>query len=222
MAGERALPGLGLSAYFTDGSSGWGTTRSDDIRKTSALTQCRVISRTTSLPGSPTDGDMYIIPTGDTDAEEIAIRDNGAWVNFAAAEGWTAYVEDEDRFVTFMGTGWIEAYMLYDLGFFFASTFTNDETVARFVAVRPFTIPASTTGSEADAGAASTGDVSFSIQKGTTEFATCRFNISASGVFTQASAESFAIGDILRIRAPSASDTTLADVAMTLKGVLKE
>lgn len=112
MAGERTLPGLGLHGFWTLGSGGYRTQHSGNLRTLSALTQCRVISRTTSLPGSPTVGDMYIVPTGDANAEAIAIRDYDTddsteiWVYLTPSEGYFAWVEDDDEYVTFNGTVW--------------------------------------------------------------------------------------------------------------------
>lgn len=112
MAGERQLPGLDLYGFWTLGSNGYRTQHSGNLRILSALTQCRVISRTTSLPGSPTAGDMYIVPTGDANAEAIAIRDydtddtTAIWVYLTPAEGYLAYVEDDNEYVSFDGTNW--------------------------------------------------------------------------------------------------------------------
>lgn len=223
MAGERAFPGLGISGFYTDGSNGWADTLSPDLRMLSALVQPRAKSRVTALPGTPTAGDIYIVPSGAaSNPNEIAIWDNSTWVYFVPTEGYTMYVIDEDRFVTFLGTSWVEAYMLYDIGFFLADVMTDLELVAKFIAVRKFTIPAGAPGSKANAEVASTGDVSMSLKKNGTEFGTVRFNISATGAFSAASATSFAAGDILTVVAPATADATLADVALTLKGVLSE
>lgn len=106
MAGERALPGLGLRAYWTPGSNGWADEHDPDIRKVSVLLQCAVISRVTSLPGSPTDGDMYIVPVGDANANDIAARDNGAWVYFTPQEGFIVWDKAADEFVKWTGSAW--------------------------------------------------------------------------------------------------------------------
>lgn len=75
-------------------------------------------------PGSPTDGDVYVIgasPTGDwaDQPNKIAVRHNGAWifepsVNAggtpvaigAAHEGLTVYVRDQDLPLVWTGTAW--------------------------------------------------------------------------------------------------------------------
>lgn len=106
MAGERALPGLGIRAFHTPESDGWNETYDPDLRKLSALTQAAVISRSTSLPGSPTDGDIYIVPTADANGDDIAVRDNGEWIFFTPNEGFLVHVNDTDEYVKWTGTAW--------------------------------------------------------------------------------------------------------------------
>jgi len=106
MAGERTLPGLALTGFWDEGSNGWKDAMDANLRALSALVQLGVISRTTALPGSPSDGNIYIIPTGETDAGKVAVRDNGAWVNLTPAEGWTAWVADDDEAVVYDGSAW--------------------------------------------------------------------------------------------------------------------
>ena len=60
----------------------------------------------TALPGSPTDGDIYIVPTGETNGDDVAIRDNGAWVYLTPNDGWRAWVADTDSFVYWDGGRW--------------------------------------------------------------------------------------------------------------------
>jgi hypothetical protein len=105
---ERTLPGLGLTGFWDLGYNGWNTANDINLRLLSALVQPRVISRTTALPGSPTDGDIYIVPSdAGSNPNEIAIRDNGAWVYIVPAEGFTAYVADANENVQFNGTDWV-------------------------------------------------------------------------------------------------------------------
>ncbi|PZQ95185.1 MAG: hypothetical protein DI533_20250 [Cereibacter sphaeroides] len=106
MTGQRVLPGLGLSAYWTKGTGNWDVQHDPDTRKLSALVQCHAKSRT-ALPGSPVDGDIYIVPSAaGTNPNQIVIRDNGAWVYYAPQEGWLVWVDDEDNFVVWSGTAW--------------------------------------------------------------------------------------------------------------------
>lgn len=106
MAGERTLPGLGLTAFYTPGTHGWDLTLDPDLRLLSTLCQMSVLSRTTVLPGSPANGDIYIIKVGEPNEREIAIRDNGAWVRFVPGEGFLGWVKDDNEYVTYNGTAW--------------------------------------------------------------------------------------------------------------------
>lgn len=105
MASRTVAGALGLNSDWDLGDA-WKAGMDANLLKLSVLSMPIVLSRTTSLPGSPTEGQVYIIPTGDTDAEDIAVYDEAGWHNFTPAEGWMAYVADEDAFVRFDGTVW--------------------------------------------------------------------------------------------------------------------
>jgi hypothetical protein len=105
---QRTLPGIGLTGFWPLGYDGWNTENDVNLRLLSALVQARAISRTTALPGSPTDGDIYIVPDGaGSHPNEIAIRDNGAWVYVVPEEGFRFYVDDDNENIQFDGTDWI-------------------------------------------------------------------------------------------------------------------
>lgn len=69
---------------------------------------------TTAQPGSPTDGDCYLLtgsPTGaawSTQANKVAFYLNTAWVFRTPKEGWGAWVNDEDVFILYDGAAWGE------------------------------------------------------------------------------------------------------------------
>jgi hypothetical protein len=107
MAGERTLPGQGLTGYWTPGSDGWETGMDANIRKVSVLLHNKALSRTTALPGSPTDGDIHLVPAADvTNPNKIAARDNGAWVYFTPTTGTVVWSVEDDEFMYFDGSGW--------------------------------------------------------------------------------------------------------------------
>lgn len=73
----------------------------------------RIISRTTAAqPGSPSDGDAYLVPTGATgsgwsvNVGKIAIYYSGIWNYFTPAESWRGWVNDEDLFIRYDGSTW--------------------------------------------------------------------------------------------------------------------
>lgn len=77
--------------------------------------------------------------------------------------------------------------------------------------------PANMASSEADAGSASTGTAVISLQKNGVEFGTITFTSSAVGVIVSTAVD-FVPGDIFTLVAPSPSDATLADLALTFVG----
>lgn len=106
MAGERALPGLGLFGFWTLGSNGYKTQLDENLRKLSALVMPYVLSSVAAVPGSPTDGDIHRLTVA-PNLNSIAIRDNGAWVYLVPSEGWQIYDRGADQRLLFDGTNWI-------------------------------------------------------------------------------------------------------------------
>ena len=71
-----------------------------------------IISRSEGEEATPTEGDLYIVPTGidweaGTNQEKIATRGAAAWTYASAAVGDTYYVTDEGCYVTWNGTAWV-------------------------------------------------------------------------------------------------------------------
>lgn len=65
-------------------------------------------------PGSPADGDTYIVaaaPTGawTGHAKDIAYNDAGTWIFFTPSEGWRLDVADEDIVYRYSGAAWVTA-----------------------------------------------------------------------------------------------------------------
>ena len=107
MAGERTLPGLGLFGFWDYESDGWNEGTDENWRKLSALVHLAAGSRTAALPGSPSNGQIRIVPEGaSSNANAIAVRDNDAWVYLPPKTGMRAYIVDDDNFVYFNGTAW--------------------------------------------------------------------------------------------------------------------
>ncbi len=62
-------------------------------------------------PTTPTTGDRYIVAASPTGAwvgyaNNIAQWSGSAWTFYAPSEGWTCWVDDEDKTYTFNGTSW--------------------------------------------------------------------------------------------------------------------
>jgi len=71
---------------------------------------------TTAEPGSPAEGDSYVIPASATGTnwstytqDDIAQYIGGAWQNVTPVEGWRVWVDDEDLVSKYNGTDWVGA-----------------------------------------------------------------------------------------------------------------
>ena len=98
---------------------------------------------------------------------------------------------------------------------------SDNQTVLLFPVWRPFTVPVGGTGSVAKASVAATASTTFQIKKNGTAFGS--FVIAAggtTGTFTVSSATNFAIGDLLSVSGPATHDTTLANLAICIRGTL--
>lgn len=94
-------------------------------------------------------------------------------------------------------------------------------TVLRVACARAFKLPASLTGSVVRADVAATAPAQFTMKKNGAAIGSFSFAASAtSATFTFTQDVSFASGDVFTIDSPSTQDSTLADIAFTLKGEL--
>lgn len=109
---SRTLPGLGLEGFWNLGDP-YKTGMDTNLQRLSTLVQAGAISKDTALPGSPSAGDIYIVPSAaGSNANDIAIFDgtagSEAWVYITPAVGWRVYVADLGYDVRFTDTGWVQ------------------------------------------------------------------------------------------------------------------
>ena len=108
-------PRLSLS-YVAPSQAQKHVTVNETFRRLDALAQLAVRSRTvTAEPGAPAEGDAYILPSGANGAAwdnytqgNLAVFQDGAWVEIAALEGLRAWVSDDEELVVFDGAAWSE------------------------------------------------------------------------------------------------------------------
>jgi hypothetical protein len=104
----RTLPGAGLTGGWAVGASGWGSPMEANLRAVSAAMQLSVESATSALPGTPSDGSIYIVPSG-AEANKVAVRDAGAWVYLTPQIGWVAWVKDTEKFIHYdNASAWVD------------------------------------------------------------------------------------------------------------------
>jgi len=88
-------------------------THNEALRLLDGLVQLSVLDRDlSSPPGSPEDGDRYIVASGGTGDWagwdlDVALRTDGAWMRLPPRTGWRAWVEDEELLLVFDGSDWV-------------------------------------------------------------------------------------------------------------------
>ena len=87
-------------------------THNEALRILDGLVQLSVIDRDlTAPPGSPADGDRYIVASGATSDWagwdlNIALWTDGAWLRLPTRTGWRTWVEDEAVLLVWTGAAW--------------------------------------------------------------------------------------------------------------------
>lgn len=91
-------------------------THNEALRSLDGVVQLSVLDRDlTSPPGSPADGDRYIVASGATGAWagkdlNIAFRQDGAWKFLTPREGWRSWVEDEGVELIYDNSNWYQLF----------------------------------------------------------------------------------------------------------------
>ena len=105
---SRVLPGIGLKGFWALAEDGWKTDNDTNLLMASVLTQGRVLDHVSTTPGTPTNGQIYLFSsTHATQANKVAVYDNGAWVYFTPQSGWEFYDVAAAARRRFSGTAWI-------------------------------------------------------------------------------------------------------------------
>ncbi len=140
-----------------------------NVRANEAFAQLEAFAFSTSIkdrdltapPGSPANGDRYLIagsPTGawSGQAGKLTVYINGAWKFYTAREGMEMWVEDENKKFRYDGSAWQEVALVKVLTRSFSvlnpttsenlslGYFTNAATIRRIVAVARGTSPSRT------------------------------------------------------------------------------
>lgn len=105
-------PNLGVNYGWSVRESGWHTGMDANLKLLDAVLQLSVKSRAVATPpGSPANGDRYIVASSPTGAwagkaSQIAVRIEGAWTFVVPKIGWTCFIEDESVLSAYKSTGW--------------------------------------------------------------------------------------------------------------------
>ncbi len=87
-------------------------THNEALRILDGLVQLSVLDQDlTAPPGSPADGDRYIVGSGATDDWagwdlNVALWTDGAWLRLPPRTGWRTWVEDESLLLVWTGAAW--------------------------------------------------------------------------------------------------------------------
>ena len=90
-------------------------THNEALRVLDTLVQLAVLDRDlTAPPGSPVEGQRWIVKTGATGAwashvNAVAAWQDGAWQFSTPRIGWLAYVVDESALLAWNGSAWVSA-----------------------------------------------------------------------------------------------------------------
>lgn len=101
--------------YILAAQSQKHVTHNEALRALDAIVQLAVQDKDLSAPpGSPAEGDRYIVgasPSGAWagHATHVAAWQDGAWAFYVPVAGWLAWVDDESQSYLFSGGGWIAA-----------------------------------------------------------------------------------------------------------------
>ncbi|MEL6364131.1 MAG: DUF2793 domain-containing protein [Pseudomonadota bacterium] len=109
---SETSPNLALP-YIQPAQAQKHVTANESFRRLDALTQLAVLSRQIATPpGSPANGDRYIMPAGaagdwsSAGVGDVAAWQDGGWLFYPPEEGWRADVADEARTVVYRSGGW--------------------------------------------------------------------------------------------------------------------
>jgi hypothetical protein len=88
-------------------------THNEALRLLDGLVQLSVLDRDlTAPPGSPEDGDRYIVASGATGDWagwdlNVAVFTDGAWLRLPPRVGWRTWIEDEGLLLVYNGSEWV-------------------------------------------------------------------------------------------------------------------
>lgn len=109
MAGERTLPGIGLTGFWDEGS-GYKAQMDENLLRLSFLTQPFLTASLAAAPGSPVNGEVYRATaawSGVATAGQIVVRDNGAWAAYTPTEGWSFWDRTAKTWLLYDGSAWL-------------------------------------------------------------------------------------------------------------------
>ncbi len=99
-------PNLSLNYGWEYEEDYWNEGMDDNLKKIGAILHLTIDSFVSALPGSPTDGDRYVLTSG-THADDIAVRVAGVWEYYTPSVGWELFESTSQTKYVFTSSGWI-------------------------------------------------------------------------------------------------------------------
>ncbi len=102
-----------LLPYILTAQAQKHVTHNEALRLLDGLVQLSVLDRDlTAPPGSPADGDRYIVANGGTGDWagwdlNVALFTDGVWLRLTPRTGWRVWVQDEGLLLVYAGAGWV-------------------------------------------------------------------------------------------------------------------
>lgn len=159
---------------------------------------------------------MFAVINADT-TYTATVKTDGSGTTVVLAPGQIALIQqdhDDLRQLTSIVTSYA-----YDLGFFVPGLPTDAGTVMIWKAVRAFTLADDFAGSQCKVGANPTSTAVFDVQKNESSIGSISINTSGVATFsTTGAGVSMAVGDRLKVVAPTPQDATLSDVGVAFLG----
>lgn len=103
---SRVMPGMGLRAEYALGEDGWKPGMDQNLIDLSVLTNLNAQAFVGSLPGSPAEGDIYILNAG-VNINRIAVRDQGQWKFWNPKQGFRAWIANTQQMFAYNGFDWV-------------------------------------------------------------------------------------------------------------------
>lgn len=102
---------IGLWQGWSPGEDGWGDEMNYNLRSLDTLVQAFVLGILAAPPGSPSDGDTYIVDSGGTGAfsgqdDKIARYDGSAWEFYPSKDGWRVFNQADNAYYRHVGGSW--------------------------------------------------------------------------------------------------------------------
>lgn len=203
------------------------------LRRLEAFAQIYALGYQNAPPGSPANGDRYLIgdtPTGvwATHAQKVAVY-SGGWLYITAQPGWRAYVSGDGKYIFSEGLspsnewvpddGGVAVTNPYDVGAMVTGVPGVSAVCLRYKFPREVTFAAGLAPSQGTAAVAATAQTDFDILRNGVSVGTMRFAAAGTAAtFIMASQTIFSVGQVLTVVAPATPDATLADVSFVLAG----